>query len=304
MKKVFTLCVAFILISLVGTFGVFAADYSYGDMKLSVPDFLTNDAQWAESSGFKFAFSDSDVNMELNISVYDNEDYSYEGLDEDNLNDYAQFLREKYETGDYSPVESVTVTSYSTKEGIAGIRSDLIFEDEQYVFYWFATEELCYDFNFYIYNSEFLSYPQQIIETLVIGTAVDQTEAVTTPSEPDETMPVLSDDDVEADGDGQVKQENNYSGIMSFPWPAIIFAVALISLIVLLIVKRKKRNDIAEAPAQPENNGGIYFDPATGNYYRAVSPDENIAPGQPVGYIYYPVQGNQNQQDNNNSKQN
>lgn len=304
MKKILTLIAALIIISTIASFGVCAADYTYGDMTISVPDFLKNDAAWAADSGFAYAFSDADVNMELNVSVYENEEYSYEGLDEDNLNDYAQLLRERYETGDYSPLNSVVVTSYLTEEGVAGIRSDLVFEDEQYVFYWFATDDTCYDLNFYIYNSEYLTYLEQIIKTLVIGTPELTTESEVTTEAADETMPVLSDDDVESDGDGQVADDGNLSKIMMNPLPAVVFILALILLIVVLAVKKKKKSDKVTTVQKNDSDTGIYYDPNTGNYYKTISDNDGVTPGQPIGYIYYPVQGDNNQQNNNDSTQN
>lgn len=306
-KRILFLVFSCVFLALFFGFSSYAADYTLQDMSITIPDFLVNDSDWAAESGFDYAFSDVDINMELNVSVYDNEGFSYEGLDDENLNDYSQLLREKYETGDYSPLVNITVSSVSAESGVAGIRSDLVFEDEHYVFYWFATDKLCYDFNFYIYNSDYLGYPAQIIESLHIGekiTDVVTTEAEEVTTEVGETLPVLSDEVVEADGDGKVvNDDDRLSKILVFPLPAILFAVALIGFIVLLIKRKKKEpvNPVQTEQHKTSDNSGIYFDPKTGKYYKNVSPDEKVSPGQPIGYIYYPVQGNDNQQ-NNNSK--
>lgn len=303
MKKILSLAVLLAVMLSLGIFSVAAEkEYTVEDLSFTVPDFLVNDAQWAESSGFDFAFSDTDVNMELNISVYENEGYSYSGLDEEALEEYGSLISEKYNTGDYSPLESVTVTNYSLENGTDGIRIDILFAEEQYVFYWFATESTCYDLNFYIYGSDYLTYVDQVIKTVNIGAVIPEAD-LEVPNTEDNTgegdgnVPELSDDIVASDADSEVGKESDNKIYLVIAVAAIVLAIVI--SVVIVIRKKQSKKAVETYLSDQNNDSGVYYDPNTGAYYKKPSAQEAQQPaGQPIGYIYYPISDNSGQINN------
>lgn len=163
MKKLYMFAVLLVLISCSVIFTVNAeAPYSYRGLSFSVPEFLKNDTQWAANANYVYAFCDSETNMEFNVSVYENEGYSNIGLDEEALESYARSLEESYDA-------AVTVENYRLSDGFSGVKVNLEYtQGEKGVFYWFATDELCYDLDFVFYDESYIGNAEDIMSTVVI----------------------------------------------------------------------------------------------------------------------------------------
>ncbi|MBR3815702.1 MAG: hypothetical protein IKJ27_03125 [Clostridia bacterium] len=186
MKKLFRLAVITLLIIFSAVLTASAeTPYSYRGLSFSVPEFLKNDVQWATNADYAYAFCDSETKMEFNVSVYENEGYSYVGLDDEALSSYAQSLEESYEA-------TITVENYSLSNGFSGIKINLDYEQgEKGYSYWFATDELCYDLDFVFYDESYTGYAQQIMSTVAIdGMPCVDVQAV---SEGEDKHEVLTD---------------------------------------------------------------------------------------------------------------
>lgn len=184
MKKLYRFAVIFVLIMCSALFTANAeTPYNHKGVSFSIPEFLKNDTQWAANANYIYAFCDSETNMEFNVSVYENESYSYAGLDEEALEAYARSLEESYDA-------TITVENYRLSDGFAGVKVNLEYnQGGKGIFYWFTTNELCYDLDFVFYNDSYVSYAESIMSTVVIdGKPCVDTQAVDNDEEQPEIL--------------------------------------------------------------------------------------------------------------------
>lgn len=174
MKKLYRFAVIALLIIFSAAFTANAeTPYSHKGLSFSVPEFLKNDAQWAANANYIYAFCDNETNMEFNVSVYENEGYSYAGLDDEALEVYSRSLEESYDA-------TVTVENYRLTSGFSGLKVNLGYtQGEKGISYWFATDEFCYDLDFVFYDESYISHAESIMSTVKIdGMPCVDSEAV------------------------------------------------------------------------------------------------------------------------------
>ena len=97
MKRSLTLVLFIIAIFSVCVFSSSAVqEFTDNGLTFAVPDILKNDADWAESNDYSYAFCDDQECMELCVSVYPNDGFTYAGMDEESLANYASSMEEYF----------------------------------------------------------------------------------------------------------------------------------------------------------------------------------------------------------------
>ncbi len=188
MKRSLILIFFTIIIFAVGAFSASALQsFEEDGLSFSVPDIMENDAQWAQQHGYSYSFSDSEEIIELNVSVYPNEGFSFAGMDEESLENYASSLEDNLTQEGYV-VESIEVVAYNPSDSIDGINISIVYASgEKADFYWLATESMCYDLDFWIYDDSYAKYISEVMGSVSIEASAD------------EDTPVTMDQDIDAD---------------------------------------------------------------------------------------------------------
>jgi len=169
MKRSITLIFFIIAMLSVGAFSASAQqDFQYEELSFSVPDIMENDEDWALQQGFTYAFCDSQEKIELNISVYENDGFSYAGMDDESLENYASSLEDYFTQSGYV-VEDTKVEAYNLSNGIEGVNVTVsLGGGEKGLFYWFTAESKCYDLEFYIGDEAYGKYVTEVMNTVSI----------------------------------------------------------------------------------------------------------------------------------------
>lgn len=169
MKRNLSFIILIVSILLSSAFSAGAVqEFSSEGLSFSVPDFLYNDSFWAEQQSYTYAFCDSDDKIEFNVNIFENEGYTYSGMDEEILASYASDFEDSIVSEGYI-VESVSVESYVLSNGIEGVHIDILLKNgERNQLYWFTTEDMCYQLDFYFEDDECISYVTEIMNSVVI----------------------------------------------------------------------------------------------------------------------------------------
>ncbi len=186
MKRSLTFIILIVSIFFCSTFYVGAVqNFSYEGLSFSVPDSFQNDELWAEQQGYVYAFCDNDDKIEFNVVVSDNEGFTYAGMDEETLASYASDFEDSLALEGYS-VERISVAPYVISDVIDGVYFDIILlNGERNQFFWFATEDKCYQLDFYYEDDDCIRFVTEIMNSVVIVPADIFNEAHT-PSDSDE----------------------------------------------------------------------------------------------------------------------
>lgn len=182
MKRSLTLIILVIAMFSVCAFSVSAQqEYKNDELTFSVPDIMENDAAWAAQNNYTYAFYDTQGKIELCISVYENDGFSYVGMDDASLEEYASSLEDYFVQSGYT-VESSDVKKYKLLNGYEGLEVTIVLANgEKGVFYWFTTDSMCYDFEFYVYDEAYNKYINEVMNTAAIVPAAEQGTVVVPP---------------------------------------------------------------------------------------------------------------------------
>lgn len=202
MKRSLTLVLFVIAIFSVCVFSSSAVqEFTDNGLTFSVPDILKNDADWAESNDYSYAFCDDQECMELCVSVYPNDGFTYAGMDEESLANYASSM-EEYFSNQGQNIEAVDANAYKLGN-VDGLEITIdVSADEKIVYYWFATDEMCYDFDFYIYDEAYNKYISEVMNTATIVPTEGQSNVVVPPvteEVTDNNSGIVSDNDITED---------------------------------------------------------------------------------------------------------
>ncbi len=186
MKRSLILLVLIISLISVGAFSASALQtYENGELRFSVPDALVNDAQWAQQQGYTYAFCDSGDNIELDVSVFPNDGFAFAGMDDASLDNYASVLEDNFTQEGYS-VNSVEVVACDLSDSVEGVNVTVNFASGEIGdFYWYATETTCYDLEFYVFDSSYSKYIEEVMSSVSIVPAVNQGGSVADDDAPD-----------------------------------------------------------------------------------------------------------------------
>ena len=179
-----------------------AQQYSNEELSFSVPDIMENDTAWAQNNSFAYAFCDSGENIEFNVAIYENDGFSYAGMDSESLQNYAESIEDYFINAGYV-VDSVTVDDYRLYSGVEGVNVKIYLgSGEKGDFYWFTTETMCYDLEFYIEDEAYATYIAEVMNTVSIkpygDTVADEVPDVI-PDDGDATGTVTGDFSAEAE---------------------------------------------------------------------------------------------------------
>lgn len=170
MKRRLTFIILIVSIFFCTTFCVGAVQsFSCDGLGFTVPDSFRNDELWAQQQGYAYAFCDNDDKIEFNIVVSDNEGFTYSGMDEETLASYASDFEDSLALEGYT-VESIRVAPYVISDIVEGVYFDIILlNGERNQFFWFATEDKCYQFDFYYEDVDYTGFVTEIMNSVVIA---------------------------------------------------------------------------------------------------------------------------------------
>ncbi|MBR5825753.1 MAG: hypothetical protein IKY78_01565 [Clostridia bacterium] len=193
MKRSLTLVLFIIAMVLVCVFSASAQQvYTNDELTFSVPDILKNDEAWAAENGYSYAFCDENQNIELYVSVNENDGYSYAGMDDATLANYASALEDDFAAEGYT-VSSTDARVHRLANGFEGIEIAVDFvSGEKIVYCWFATDRMCYDFDFYTYGDTFEKYVDEVMKNVAIVPDEGQSGVIVPPVT--EAVPPVTED--------------------------------------------------------------------------------------------------------------
>ena len=193
MKRSLTLVLFIIAIFSVCILSVSAQQvYTNDELTFSVPDILKNDEAWAAENGYSYAFCDENQNIELYVSVNENDGYSYAGMDDATLANYASALEDDFAAEGYT-VSSTDARVHRLANGFEGIEIAVDFvSGEKIVYCWFATDRMCYDFDFYTYGDTFEKYIDEVMKSVAIVPDEGQSGVIVPPVT--EAVPPVTED--------------------------------------------------------------------------------------------------------------
>ena len=182
MKRSLTLVLIIIAIFSVCVFSASAQQvYTEDELTFSVPDMMENDAAWAAENDYTYAFYDEGENIELCVSVYENDGFSNIGMDEESLANYASSLEDYFVQSGYT-VTTSKVEAYKLANGYEGVEVTIALANgEKGNFYWFTTDRMCYDLDFYIYDEAYEMYVDQVMNSVAIVASATQSGTVVPP---------------------------------------------------------------------------------------------------------------------------
>ena len=252
-------------------------EFSGYGLSFSVPEFMQNDPEWAQQQGYVYAFCDDDSKIEFNVSIFDNEGYIYSGLDDESLRAYASDFEDSLAVSGVI-AESVEIIPYKLSGGAEGMFFNiLLVSGEKNYFYWLATEETCYQLDFYFEDVDCEKYVEQIMSTVVItlSESYGETDEEITDDEIilddgsddiyiDEAITLeettsfveckeTTDKTVNIDGEPTKNDKNIFKLVI------VILGLAAISGVIMFFKKKKEKKDLAEFL----NSGANYGVPCT-----------------------------------------
>ena len=182
MKRSLTLVLIIIAIFSVCVFSASAQQsFTNDELTFSVPDMMKNDADWAAENDYTYAFYDEGENIELCVSVYENDGFSNIGMDEESLANYASSLEDYFVQSGYT-VTTSKVEAYKLANGYEGVEVTIVLANgEKGNFYWFTTDRMCYDLDFYIYDEAYEMYVDQVMNSVAIVASATQSGTVVPP---------------------------------------------------------------------------------------------------------------------------
>lgn len=206
MKRSLTLVLIIIAIFSVCVFSASAQQvYTEDELTFSVPDMMKNDAAWAAENDYTYAFYDEGENIELCVSVYENDGFSNIGMDEESLANYASSLEDYFVQSGYT-VTTSKVEAYKLANGYEGVEVTIALANgEKGNFYWFTTDRMCYDLDFYIYDDAYEMYVDQVMNSVAIVASATQSGTVVPPVT--ETVPPVTEEVTDNSNDFIIGEE-------------------------------------------------------------------------------------------------
>lgn len=302
MKRSLSFILFTVAIFLGGTFSASAVREFSGDgLSFSVPDVMQNDSDWAQQQGYAYAFCDDDSKIEFNVNIFANEGYISSGLDDESLKAYASDFEDSL-TMSGEIVDSISIEPYKLSDGAEGMFFKILLASgEKNYFYWLATKETCYQFDFYFDDADCEKYVEQIMSTVVIESSESygKTDEAITDDE------IILDEDFDAD-DIYIDEATDVEGVNSsaesekvtnktenkdgeptkddkniLKFVIVIIGLAAISGVIMFFKKKKEKKDLAEFLNSGANYGVPYTPRPADN--QQTQPAENFYQGG--GYV-------------------
>lgn len=169
MKRIISLMAVILIIAGSMTFGVSAAVFSKGDLNIDIPENLISDDVFALEFDLTKSWVSEDGNFAVGISVEDNtENYTYVNYsDKDIQNIYKGYIE-----GDDEDCYTLDKGENIKVGEFEGIRLDMTIDYEgeisKHTVCAFSTKETVYTLYFYVYDNNYMSYIDEIINSVSI----------------------------------------------------------------------------------------------------------------------------------------